>query len=87
MQRQCAQPSCLPVDDAVPAQARAQMAQLSVEAAVKRGPKAPKAPKRKRSGEGTQATHIRFQDDAGDEPKAKKRKHKKQVRRGVLTGS
>ena len=87
MQRQCAQPSCLHVDNTAPAQARAQMAQQSVEAAVKRGPKAPKAPKRKRSGEGTQATHIRFQDDAGDEPKAKKRKHKKQVRRGVLTGS
>ena len=84
MQRQRTQPSCLPVDDAMPAQARAQMAQQSVETAVKRGPK---APKRKRSGEGTQATHIRFQDDAGDEPKAKKRKHKKQVRSGLLTRS
>ena len=59
------------------------MAQQSVETAVNCGPK---ALKRKRSREGIQATHIRFQDNAGDEPKAKKRKHKKQVRVGVLTG-
>ena len=68
----------------MPAQARTQMAQQSVETAVMRRPK---APKRKRPVESTQATHIRFQDEAGDEPKAKKRKHKKQVRSGVLTGS
>ena len=70
------------------AQARAQMAQRSVEAAVK---SRPKALKRKRSGDGIQGTHIRFQDDASDDasaaPKAKKRRHKKQVRSDVLTGS